>query len=55
MEAGEEVDGVPVGPPFPGRGLLVGANQGGIEHEVLVIRVAGQALETPLPDFLPSG
>ena len=38
------------GPPFSGRGLLVGTDQGGVEHEVLVVGVVDQRFEDPLPD-----
>ena len=38
------------GPPFSGRRLLVGAHQGAIEHETVVIGVRGQGGEYAFPD-----
>ena len=37
-------------PPFSGRRLLVGANQGRVEHEVLVVAIFDQGFEDALPD-----
>src|SRR3954452_7774641 len=39
-------------PPFSGGGLLVSPDQGGIKHQILVVRIARQALKDPLPDPL---
>src|SRR5262245_38509515 len=38
------------GPPFSGRGLLVGTNQRGVEHEVFVLAVFGENVEDAFPD-----
>ena len=45
------------GPPFSGRGLLVGTNQRSIEHEVFVFAVFGKNVEYAFPDAAlgPSG
>src|SRR5579862_3790479 len=37
------------GPPFSGRCLLVGANQSGVEHEVLILAIFDESLEDTLP------
>src|ERR1051325_8498616 len=36
-------------PPLSGRRLLVGADQGGVEHEVLVLGIVDQGFENPFP------
>src|SRR6516164_10419 len=38
------------GRTFSGGGLLVGSDEGGIEHQVLVLRVIDESREHPLPD-----
>src|ERR687886_1205466 len=38
--------------PFfpPRRGLLVGSHDGGVDHQVLILRILRQRTEDPLPD-----
>src|SRR5215470_9361973 len=40
----------PFGATFTGGGLLVGSDESGVEHQVLVIRIAGELGKNPLPD-----
>jgi len=35
--------------PFSGRGLLMGADDRGVEHQILVVAIGGQRGEHPLP------
>src|SRR5215470_20109128 len=40
----------PFGATLTGGGLLVGSDESGVEHQVLVIRIAGEFRKNPLPD-----
>jgi len=36
-------------PPFSGRRLLMGADDGAVDHQILVVAVGGERVEHPLP------
>src|ERR1700689_3414824 len=38
------------GPPFSCGGLLVGAHQGAVEHQILVLAIRCERLEDPFPN-----
>ena len=43
----------PFGATFTGGGLLVGSDESGVEHQVLVVRIADELRKNPLPERSP--
>ena len=43
----------PFGATLTGGGLLVGSDESGVEHQVLVVRIADELRKNPLPERSP--